>query len=146
MTTITICASVNFYKQVIEIQEQLEAMGFGVIVPATASKMKEANDFEPTQYKSWFGNADDYHKKTALMDAHFKEVANGDVTLVVNNEKHGVANYIGGNVLMEMAIAFYLKKPIYVLNQLPTESNFLEEIMGLNPTALKGDLSLIKTV
>lgn len=67
-------------------------------------------------------------------------MAEADAILVLNYEKHGVQNYIGGNVLMEMALAFYLKKPIYILNEIPEQSNFLEEIIGLNPIVLRGDL------
>jgi hypothetical protein len=138
MTKITICSSVNFYRQAIDIQEELGKLGYEVIVPATAERMKESGDFEVSHYKTWFGDADDYHKKTALMRGHFAEVKKGDAILVLNYEKHGIDNYIGGNVLMEMAIAFYLNKPIFVINEVPGESPFLEEIIGLNPVVLHG--------
>lgn len=72
------------------------------------------------------------------MRGHFDEVARGDAVLVLNYEKHGVQNYIGGNVLMEMALAFYLKKPIFIINEVPKESAFLEEIIGLGPIVLHG--------
>lgn len=79
------------------------------------------------------------------MREHFKEVQNGDIILVINNEKHGQANYIGGNVLMEMALAFHLGKPIYIFNDIPETSPFLEEIIALGAIPLQGDLSpLIK--
>ena len=139
--TITICSSAAFYKQAISIKQKLEDMGYTVIVPATAHKMVARNDFDVSHYKTWFGNANDYHKKAKLMRAHFDEVAHGDVTLVLNYEKHGVPNYIGGNVLMEMALAFYLKKPVYLLNEIPEESAFLEEIIGLGSVPLHGDLA-----
>lgn len=77
------------------------------------------------------------------MSDHFDEIARGDVTLILNYEKRGIANYIGGNVLMEMAVAFYLKKPIVVLNDLPKDSAYLEELMGVNPIILNGDISLL---
>lgn len=109
MKTITICSSVNFYRQVLDIQEQLEKAGLTVLVPATAKKMKETGDFEANNYKTWFGDEGDYRKKTGLMRGHFAEIEKGDAILVVNNEKNGQNNYIGGNVLMEMTIAFYLK-------------------------------------
>lgn len=140
MKTITICSSANFYREVIDIKGQLEAMGYTVLVPRTALKMATSGDYDVAHYKTWFGNADDYHKKTELMRAHFDEVASGDAVLVVNNEKHGVDNYVGGNVLMEMAVAMHLKKPIYLLNDVPVESLFLEEILGLGSMPLRGDL------
>ncbi len=140
MPTITICSSVAFYRQVIGVRNQLEAMGYQVIVPEVAKRMEAANDYEVAHFKSWFANPDDYPKKGELMMGHFKEVAKGDVTLVLNYEKHGVANYIGGNVLMEMGLAFYLKKPIYILNEAPEDSSFLEEILGLGCVILHGKL------
>lgn len=62
----------------------------------------------------------------------------------MNYEKHGKANYIGPNVLMEMAVAFYLNKPIYVLNDTPQDSPLIDEILGLEPIFLNGDISIIK--
>jgi hypothetical protein len=61
----------------------------------------------------------------------------------VNDAKHGVAGYIGPNVLMEMALAFYQRKPIYILNGLPDDSPFEEELKGMMPVILKGDLAQI---
>lgn len=139
MTTITICSSAAFYKQANDVKEQLEGLGLKVIVPKTAEKMHRANDYDVSHYKTWFGDKNDYHKKTALMMGHFKEVEKGDVILVLNYQKHGVDNYIGGNVLMEMSLAFWLKKPIFILNEIPNESAFLEEIIGLGPIALHGN-------
>lgn len=135
---ITICSSANFYKQVCEIQEELEKLGVTVLIPVMATKMKEANDYEVSHYKTWMADPGDYHKKAALMHGHFDEVEKADAVLVVNNEKHGVANYIGGNVLMEMALAFHRRKPIFILNEIPEASAFLEEIMGMLPVVLHG--------
>lgn len=118
-------------------------MGYSVIIPSNAKVMKESGDFDVTHYQTWFQDANDYHKKTKLMSDHFDEIARGDVTLILNYEKRGIANYIGGNVLMEMAVAFYLKKPIVVLNDLPKDSAYLEELMGVNPIILNGDISLL---
>jgi hypothetical protein len=74
------------------------------------------------------------------MRQHFAEVEKGDAILVVNDEKHGVENYIGGNVLMEMTLAFYLHKPIFLLNGVPQGSMLEEEIIGVEPVLLAGRL------
>lgn len=141
--TITICTSASFYKQAIAVQDELEQAGYSVLVPATAKRMRESGNFEVSHYKTWFANADDYDKKAALMRAHFNEVAKGDAILVLNYEKHGTQNYIGANVLMEMSLAFYLQKPIFVLNELPESSAFEEELKGMQPVILHGDLKAI---
>lgn len=143
MPIITICSSASFYQKAVEIQAQLEQGGYKGILPATAEKMKQTRDFEVSQYKTWYANADDYHKKAALMRGHFAEIEKADAILVLNSEKNGIKNYIGGNVLMEMAIAFHLKKPIFLYNGLPDSSPYLEEILGLLPIVLNGDLQAI---
>lgn len=141
MKVVTICSSASFYTQAVVVQKQLNQDGFKVIIPATAEKMKKSADFDVSHYKTWFGDAKDYYKKSELMRGHFHEIEKADAILVLNYEKHGTKNYIGGNVLMEMALAFYLKKPIYILNEIPEESSFLEEIIGLNPIPLHGNLN-----
>jgi hypothetical protein len=141
MTTITICSSANFYRQAVEIQAALEQAGYTIIIPATAEKMKQSGDYDVSHYKTWFADAGDYHKKSALMRGHFDEVAKGDAILVLNYEKHGVPNYIGGNVLMEMGLAFYLQKPIFILNEIPDDSPFVEEIKGFMPIVLHGQVN-----
>lgn len=133
---ITICSSANFYRQAVKIQALLETLGYQAIIPDTAERMKQSGDFDVSHYKTWFGDANDYHKKTALMRGHFEKITSGDAILVLNYEKHGIANYIGGNVLMEMSLAFWLNKPIFLLNEIPGDSAFLEEIIGLGPVVL----------
>ena len=142
MPTIVICSSVAFYEQVIAIEPKLIELGYNVVVPKSARAMKEAGDF--TVRKTWYDNPDDYTKKADFMRAHFEEIERGDAILVANYEKHGQPNYIGPNVLMEMGIAFYFNKPIYILNDLPENSPFEEELKGFLPTILHGQLDAIR--
>ncbi len=135
---ITICTSASFYRQAVEIDRQLAALGYETIIPITAHRMKESGDFDVSHYRTWQVNADDYPKKAELMRTHFDEITKGDAILVLNYEKHGRANYIGGNVLMEMALAFYQKKLVFILNEAPEDSVFLEEILGVLPVFLHG--------
>lgn len=137
---VTICSSANFYQKVVDIQAQLEKAGFRALIPLTAEKMKASGNFDAAHYRTWLKDSEQYHKKSALMRGHFDEIEKGDTILIVNEEKHGIRNYIGGNVLMEMALAFYLKKPIYILNGIPEESPFLEEIIGMEPIVLNGSV------
>ena len=121
-------------------QAKLEKRGFKVKIPHTANKMKKSGDFDIKTYKTWFKNPNDYRKKTKLMRQHFKKVLECDAILVLNHEKNGVEGYIGGNGLMEMALAFHYRKPIYVLNPVFDTSPFYEEILGMNPIFLNGEL------
>lgn len=138
--TITICASAAHYRQVMETADELERRGFSVRVPKTAKVMRENDNFRVEDYKTWFKNEGDFDKKRDYIESHFAEVIAGDAVLVVNLEKRGMKGYVGGNVLMEMAIAFHYKKPIFLLHPVEKELPVYEEVMGLSPTVLHGDL------
>jgi len=140
MKTIAICSSANFYRQAVDIQSKLEKLGYKVIIPASAEKMKKSGDYDVNRLKTWFSDDKDYHKKVSLMRGHFAEIEVADSILVLNYQKNEIPNYIGGNVLMEMAIAFYLNKDIFILNDIPEKSTFLEEIKGMQPIVLHGQL------
>ena len=62
---------------------------------------------------------------------------------VCNYDKKDIKGYIGGNTLMEMGLAFFLKKKIYLLNEIP-EISYKEEILGVKPIIIIGDLSKIE--
>jgi hypothetical protein len=144
--TIALCCSLDFAREVVEISEQLKAQGFAVILPATVQKMQAANDYDVNHYKTWRADSSDYHKKGELIQRHFKEIASSDAILVVNNTKHGKPNYIGGNTFLEMGIAFYLNKQVFILNDIPTDSPYEEEIRGFEPIVLKRSLHLMTTI
>jgi len=141
--TIVICSSASFYKQVVEVEKQLKELGFKVKVPLTATRMKKTGDFKVETYKTWMERPEDYKRKAFLTKKHFNEIEKGDITLVLNYKKNGKNGYIGGAVLMEMAIAFYLKKPIYTLNPIDETSKYKEELYGMLPIILNGDLAKI---
>ncbi|HSX32693.1 MAG TPA: hypothetical protein VLF43_05510 [Candidatus Saccharimonadales bacterium] len=137
-TVITICSSAAFYRQAVDIQDKLEALGLKIVVPDLTNTMRQSNDYDVSHYKTWFENDADYSKKAALMHGHFDKVAATDVILVLNYEKNGKQNYIGANVLMEMALAFHFNKPIFILNEMPEDSPFEEELKGMSPILLHG--------
>jgi nucleoside 2-deoxyribosyltransferase len=69
-------------------------------------------------------------------------IKDSDAVLIVNLEKKGIANYIGGNTFLEMGFALAYGKKIYILNELPTTGP-LDEITGMLPVVLKGRLETI---
>jgi hypothetical protein len=141
---ITICSSASFYKDALDIAEKLKKAGYKVKLPKTANIMKATGNFNVDHYKTWYKNEKDYHKKKKLMDEHFKKVVESDGILVVNMEKNGVTGYIGGNVLMEMVVAYQQKLPIFVWNNIDENSPFEEEIKGMGSIFLNQDLSKIQ--
>ncbi len=141
MPSLTLCSSAAFYKQVVDVADQLTSRGYTVFVPETAEKMRERGNFDVAAVKTWYANPEDYHEKTRLMEAHFAKVVEGDITLVLNYTKNGIDGYVGGAVLMEMLVAYQHKKPIYLLNPVSDACIIKEEVFGLRPVILDGDLS-----
>jgi hypothetical protein len=139
--TIVICSSASFYKDLFPIQIMLKKLGYKVILPSTAKVMKRNNNFDVAAHKTWYKNPGDYHKKRALIDKHFQKIIKGDAILVTNFAKNGVKGYIGGNTLMEITLAYFFKKPIFILNDIAADLPIKEEIFGINPVFLKGDLN-----
>ena len=140
---ITICSSASFYKQALGLEKKLLKMGYKVATPYTAREMGKTGNFDVSSYKTWLKDASTYKRKTSLMRNHFRKVTTSDAILVVNFKKNDIEGYLGGNTLMEMAVAFYLKKPIFILNDVSKDFLLYEEIIGVNPVILNGDLSLI---
>lgn len=152
---ITICGSIAFYTEMEEAQEQLAKLGHEVKIPRLALEVSEKFGGGTKMYFGQFienhGGIDAFPadheiwslKERAIKD-HYEKIDWADAILVINHEKRGVAGYIGGNTLIEIGVAFYLKKPIYILNQISPELSYKQEILGMKPIFLNGDLSRVK--
>lgn len=84
-----------------------------------------------------------WDEKSVAIDNHFKEVEWCDAIIVANYKKHNIEGYIGGNVLIEMGLARYLRKKIYVLFPVSSELSYKEEILGMRPTIINNDITLV---
>lgn len=82
-------------------------------------------------------------KENNYLREHYENILASDAVLIVNSEKNGVKNYIGGNVLMEMGQAYVNHKRIFFLNGMPAGLPYLDEIEAMDPICLSGDLSAI---
>ena len=71
--------------------------------------------------------------KNRLTQENFKNVERCDVLLIINPSHRNIENYIGGNSFMEMTLAYYLKKPIFVLNDIPDKMSYTEELKAIYP-------------
>ncbi len=116
---LTLCGSITFIREMNTLCEQLEVLGHGVQLPTQEAK-----------------------PRGQLMNEHYAKIEQSDAIVVANYTKNGVENYIGPSTLIEMAIAFYLRKPIFLLNPIPQISYF-EEIVGMNPIIINGNLQQI---
>jgi nucleoside 2-deoxyribosyltransferase len=135
---ITICGSIAFLEEMKTAQEELEKLGHEVLVPES---LVQGNDSafwadmktRPEEYLK--------HKNERMMQ-HFEKVASSDAVLVVNEEKHNIPNYIGPNTLLEIGVASYLGKKIYILNNVPDQP-LKEELQAMHPIILNGQYTKI---
>jgi len=146
---ITLCLSIKFWKEMLEIQKQLEEMGHTVLTPPHEVPNEKGEMIPVEEYyrirkdsdrgdESWIWDL----KEKAIRN-HFEKVSQADAILVLNYDKKGIKNYIGANTLMEMGLALWLKKPIYLLNPIPEELGYAEEVKGMMPIVINRDLDLL---
>ena len=139
---ITICGSVKFAEKLVEIYNKLKEMGH-----------------EPMMHKFMFGIADGTAKELidgiSLNHADVKRkhnfikwwhgcIKSGDAILVCNFDKNGIPNYIGGNTLMEIGFAHVNDKKVFLLNPIPKDVSYSDEIEAMADVVIDGDLNKIK--
>ncbi len=145
---ITLCGSIAFINQMAELQKQLETLGYEVKMPPikftdALGKVWDANDYYAYKKTQPFNDPQFVESHHQRIRDHFDKVEWSDAILVANYDKNGVIGYIGPNTLMEMGLAFFLRKKIFLLNSIP-QNAFMEEVIGLGAIETKGNLELIK--
>lgn len=134
---IFIICSKAFYDRIPKIKEELEQKGHIVTLPNCYDHPETESKYRGTiEHASW----------KASMIKHSEEVISSiDSVLVLNYTKNGINNYIGGATFLEMYDAFRLGKKIYMINGIP-ENLLKDEIIGLNPIIIEGDLNKIDEI
>jgi len=143
---ITICGSIAFIKEMLATKAELEKLGHQVDLPPSVIKDDQGQDLDVLKYYQMRHNETNpdswiWDSKQKAMRLHFNKVAWSDAILVLNLDKNNVAGYIGPNTFLEMGLALHLNKPIYTLQELPNPSPYREELLGLKPIVLHGDLT-----
>lgn len=138
MRSIIICCSISASDKALEVQKELQSMGFVVEIPWGVKKYRDNNCTHVTARE----RAQD-KKQNDLIKRYYEQIKEYDIALVVNIEKNGIANYIGANTFLEMGFAHVLGKKLCVLNPIP-ETSFQDEIEAMAPVVLNGDLDLLR--
>jgi hypothetical protein len=146
---ITICGSVSSTPRIKEAKETLEKMGHSVAIPFMSEKIiagaVSLDDFKKEKEK----NGDGAFRKLAqsenvdLIKRYYNLISDSDAILVINIDKNGIKNYIGGNVYLEIGFAYVLNKKIFLLNDIPKIS-YQDELIAMRPIIINGDLSKIE--
>jgi hypothetical protein len=134
---IGVAGSMQFTEQMVAVCESLKKLGHEPFM----SKFKDA----------YLGKSDE-EKEVIKLDHKFnydairefwKPMQDADALIVVNLDKHGIKNYIGGNAFLEMGFAHVLNQRIFLLHPLPDMPYYGTEIAAMNPVILNGDLKKI---
>ncbi len=115
-----------------KLKDVLEKRGYEVEVP----------DFD--EGPGYAGLTDEQHaiKKEGFIQQHLGRISDSDAILIYNDEKNGIAGYVGGNCLMEMAFAYSQNIEIFLLNDARAMS-YADEIYAMRPIILGGELEAI---
>ncbi len=127
----------------VEFRDKLKEMGHDAIIhpiyeDLAAGKLPDLmseiqNDEEHANVK----------KRFDFIKWYFNSIASSDAILVLNFDKNGIKNYVGGNTLMEMVFAHVNDKKIFLLNPIPRDVSYFEEIKAMADAVLDGDLNKI---
>jgi len=140
---IVICASISFTDKIKEVADQLSAKGHVVEIPFGAQRIINGELTLEQFLSEKQENGDSALKiQNNLIKRYYEIIKNADAILIINIDKKGIKNYIGGNTLIEMAFAHVLDKKIFLLNPIP-EISYKDEIMAMQPIILDGDLAKI---
>lgn len=134
---IAICASMSAIPKMMEIKRILEK-NHQLIFPKNTEKY--ADGTLPAEK----GKESAEHKiEGDLIRRYFKKIESVDAVLVVNEDKNGIKNYIGGNTFLEMSFAHVLNKKVFLLNSVP-DMSYTDEIVAMQPIVIDGDLKRLK--
>lgn len=133
MKILLICSKA-FYDKLNYYKSSLEKLGHEVYMP-------NCHDAPETEAK--YRGTPEHHIFKAKMYRQSEEtIKNIDAVLVLNFNKNGQENYIGGATFLEIYDAFRMNKKIYFVNDIP--NNMLkDELIGFNPTIINDDLTKI---
>lgn len=134
MKIFLICSK-TFYNKIPDIKPILEKKGHTITLP---------NCYDAPDTESSFRGTAEHAKWKASMIRHSEEVIKEmDAVLVLNYDKNGQKNYIGGATFLEIYDAFRLNKKIFFMNDIP-EGILKDELIGFNPIIVNGNLNLVK--
>ena len=136
---VVIGGSVSFAKEIKEAKEKLELAGHEAIVTDDLDEyIKDKN------IKLNFEQELQLSIKYDIMRSFFNKIAESDGFLVLNYRKRDIEGYLGASVLMEIGLAYYLKKKIFLLNDIDKNQPYALELGIIQPVILNGDLTKIK--
>ncbi len=136
-----ICGSMAFAKDMLATKKKLEALGHDSLVPPDIEEHIRDKRLVDNLEKN-FAHA----TERDVMKRSFQLVAQSDAILVLNLKRKGIDGYIGTSALMEIGLAYYLGKKIFLFNPIPhyNDVRWAHEVTIMQPTIIHGDLNKIQ--
>lgn len=136
---IGVIGSMQYTERMIEVKDQLKKIGHNAFVTSLAQPFIGKNDDEKEKIK-----IDQKNNQDAIRE-FWRMMQGADAVVVVNYDKNGVENYIGGNTFLEMGFAHILNQIIFLINPIPKIPYYETEIIAMKPIILNGDLTKINS-
>jgi hypothetical protein len=133
---ITIVGSIKFASKIVEIYRELERQGHE---PVIHEHMFRVADGTAPQLHDDIENYE-IKRKYDFIRAWHELIVGSDAIIVCNLDKNGIKNYIGGNTLMEMGFAHVNNKKVFLLNGIPEDVPYVDEIKAMCDEVLHGDI------
>ena len=134
---IGVAGSMQFTDKMYEICDELAKLGHEPFMSGFGPRYrgKSAEEIEVLKLE-------DKNGRDAIRE-FWEPMQSADALLVLNYDKNGIANYIGGNAFLEIGFAHVLQQKIFFMNPIPQMPHYHTELVAMKPTVIHGDLTKI---
>lgn len=134
MKILLICSK-TFYDKIANIKPVLEQNNHEIYLPNCYDAPETEAKYRGTpEHAAW---------KAKMIKQSEETIKNMDAVLVLNYDKNGQKNYIGGATFLEIYEAFRFGKKIFFMHDIP-EGILKDELIGFSPIVINEDLSKVK--
>jgi len=136
---IGIIGSMHFSEKMLDVAKELKLRGHQPILSNFVDSFIGKDDLEKEAIKL----KQKYEDNAMKID--WASMKQADALLVLNLERHGIPNYIGGNTLFELAAGYFTGKKIFFYNPIPEMPYCKSELEAVKPVIINRDLTRIDT-
>jgi nucleoside 2-deoxyribosyltransferase len=138
---IMICGSMTFASEMLRVQSILTTNGHVALVPSDTQ-----NCVDNPHHIDDLDADRKYCIESDIMRECMRKIEEADAVLVLNYEKNGIKGYVGTAALMELGLAHYFKKRIFLLHEVPDPrvARWAHEVLIFQPEIIHGDLEKIQ--
>ena len=126
-----------FTEKMLEVKNQLKELGHEAHISSFVNEYVGKSEKEKEEITIYHKNQKDAIRK------FYEKIKISDAILVLNYDRRGISDYIGGNTLMEIGFAHVLEKKIFLMNPIPDIEYYRSEIEAVRPVIIYGDLTKI---